>query len=160
MIIKSFQSRLGKEKIEFLSLGLRINSQKLERVFYFLLLTFLPTQLGLHFWPGFSFIKGIRIDYLSPTLFFNDLLISSICLLFLYNNRGKINLLPNFIKKYSPFFIFLGYLVFNLFLSKNFNLSLLSFIRFMEFSFIAFYTFYNFRKFKKIFYSFARTDYL
>ena len=42
--------------------------------------------------------------------------------------------------------------MFNLFLSKNLNLSLLSFIRFMEFSFIAFYTFYNFRKFKKNFY--------
>ncbi len=33
------------------------------------------TQLGLHFWPLSSLVYGIRIDYLSPTLYFLDLLI-------------------------------------------------------------------------------------
>lgn len=36
---------------------------------------FLPTQLGLHFWPSFSRVAGIKIDYLSPTLYFLDLLL-------------------------------------------------------------------------------------
>ena len=35
----------------------------------------LPTQLGLHFWPGFSRVSGLNIDYLSPTLYFLDILI-------------------------------------------------------------------------------------
>jgi hypothetical protein len=35
----------------------------------------LPTQLGLHFWPAFSRVAGIKIDYLSPTLYFVDLLL-------------------------------------------------------------------------------------
>lgn len=33
-----------------------------------------PSQLGLHFWPEWSLINGIKIDYLSPTIYFTDLL--------------------------------------------------------------------------------------
>ena len=39
------------------------------------LLLFLPSQLGKHFWPPFSFINGLRIDYLSPTIYFTDIII-------------------------------------------------------------------------------------
>ena len=42
---------------------------------FYLLLLFLPTQLGRHFWFDFSFVRGIRIDYLSPTLYLTDILI-------------------------------------------------------------------------------------
>jgi len=38
-----------------------------ERVFF-------PTQLGRHFWPEWSYVWGIRVDYLSPVLYFLDLL--------------------------------------------------------------------------------------
>ncbi len=41
----------------------------------------LPTQLGLHFWPVFSRVGGIRIDYLSPTLYLVDLFIGAFVLL-------------------------------------------------------------------------------
>ncbi len=41
-----------------------------------LLLTFLlPVQLGYHFWPDFTFVYGVKIDYLSPTIFLTDLLL-------------------------------------------------------------------------------------
>jgi len=33
----------------------------------------LPTQLGLHFWPAFSRVAGIKVDYLSPTIYFIDI---------------------------------------------------------------------------------------
>ena len=33
------------------------------------------TQLGLHFWPPSSLVYGVRIDYLSPTLYVLDILI-------------------------------------------------------------------------------------
>lgn len=46
-----------------------------------LIIFFLPTQLGLHFWPDFSRAAGIKVDYLSPTLYFTDLLLISFCLL-------------------------------------------------------------------------------
>lgn len=32
------------------------------------------TQLGKHWWPEWSLVNGIRVDYLSPTLFLSDLL--------------------------------------------------------------------------------------
>ena len=45
------------------------------RFFFYLLLLLLPTQLGYHFWPEWSYVFGRRIDYLSPTVFLTDLLI-------------------------------------------------------------------------------------
>ncbi len=48
---------------------------RLERATFYLALFFLPTQLGKHFWPEFSYIYGVRIDYLSPTLYLTDILI-------------------------------------------------------------------------------------
>jgi len=50
-------------------------TQKLERVLQLQLLLLLPSQLALHFWPSWSLINGIRVDYLSPTLYFTDLII-------------------------------------------------------------------------------------
>lgn len=49
--------------------------KKLEHILLFLALFFLPTQLGRHFWPQFSYIYSLKIDYLSPTLYFWDILV-------------------------------------------------------------------------------------
>ena len=43
--------------------------------FFYLLLLFLPTQIGLHFWPAWSYVIGRKVDYLSPTIYFTDILI-------------------------------------------------------------------------------------
>lgn len=40
----------------------------------FLFLLLIPTQLGRHFWPDWSYVLGIRVDYLSPTLYLVDLI--------------------------------------------------------------------------------------
>ena len=48
--------------------------KKLAKIVLFLFLLFIPTQLGKHFWPDWSYVMGIRIDYLSPTLYLVDLL--------------------------------------------------------------------------------------
>jgi O-antigen ligase len=40
-----------------------------------LLLLILPSQLGRHFWPPEAYLFGLRVDYLSPTLYLQDLLI-------------------------------------------------------------------------------------
>lgn len=39
----------------------------------FLFLLLIPTQLGKYFWPEWSYVLGIRVDYLSPTLYLLDL---------------------------------------------------------------------------------------
>ena len=46
-----------------------------EKILLFLTILFLPTQLGKHFWPQFSYIYSLRVDYLSPTLYFWDILV-------------------------------------------------------------------------------------
>lgn len=57
----------------------------LEKVFFFLLILLLPTQFGLHFWPGWSFVAGIRVDYLAPTIYLTDLLIAGLLFCALFN---------------------------------------------------------------------------
>ena len=41
----------------------------------FLLILLLPSQFAYHFWPSWSLVYGIRVDYLSPTLYLTDLII-------------------------------------------------------------------------------------
>lgn len=72
-----------------------------------LFLLFLPTQLGKHFWPSFSHIYALPIDYLSPTIYFTDIL------LFLYFLANLALIKKNFSKFfqtpifYSLFFLFI-----------------------------------------------------
>ncbi len=61
--------------------------KKTENVLLFLTLLFLPTQLGRHFWPPFSFIYSLPIDYLSPTLYFWDLLVIALCSIFIAQGK-------------------------------------------------------------------------
>jgi O-antigen ligase len=44
-----------------------------EKIALFLFLLAIPTQLGRHFWPVWSQVMGIRVDYLSPTLYLVDI---------------------------------------------------------------------------------------
>lgn len=60
-----------------------LNLKNLEKLFFFLTVLFLPTQLGKHFWPDFSFIYSLRIDYLSPTIYFWDLLVLALTIIWL-----------------------------------------------------------------------------
>ena len=48
----------------------------IHRIFFFLLIVFLPTQLGYHVWPEWAYVLGRRIDFLSPTLFISDILLA------------------------------------------------------------------------------------
>lgn len=48
---------------------------RLRQILFSLIVFSLISQFGKHFWPSFAFISGIRVDYLSPTLYFSDLLI-------------------------------------------------------------------------------------
>lgn len=106
-----------------------------ERALFILLLATIPIQLGKHFWPAFSFVDGIRVDYLSPTLYFSDIVF---VLLFLASiNRLRKELLV-FIK--HPLFIAL---VLALVLSTVFALrvdaAVFGVIKAFEFIYLAFY---------------------
>jgi len=47
----------------------------LEKLVFWFLIFLLPSQLAYHFWPDYSFIFGIRIDYLAPSIYLTDLLV-------------------------------------------------------------------------------------
>lgn len=64
--------------------------KRLEQTLLFLTLLFLPTQLGKHFWPQFSYIYSLKIDYLSPTLYFWDLLVGCLGLVWILG-KPKVN---------------------------------------------------------------------
>lgn len=60
---------------------------KLEEYLYLLFIFLISNQLGKHFWFSFSYIQGLRIDYLSPTFYLTDLII----LILLFIQLFKIN---------------------------------------------------------------------
>ena len=64
--------------------------KRAEDILLFLTLLFLPTQLGKHFWPEFSFIYSLPIDYLSPVVYFWDLLVLGLITSFVLQ-KGKFN---------------------------------------------------------------------
>ena len=59
------------------------------KVVFQLFIFFLPTQLGRHFWPDWSYIYGIKIDYLSPTIYFTDILLFLILLLWILRKKSR-----------------------------------------------------------------------
>lgn len=107
---------------------------RLERFFYYLLLILIPIQLGRHFWPNFSFIQGIRVDYLSPTLYVSDI---SILLLFLFygiRKKGRISFFRNWL-----FLAGLTALLFGIIPAVSKEVVLLGVLKYIELVFVGFY---------------------
>lgn len=95
-------------------------------VFLGLLLALLPIQLGRHFWLKASFIFGLKIDYLSPTLYLQDILI--FFLIFL-TSKELLLFLKSHLKLFTAYFLLL---VANLAFSTTPLLSLFSWFRITE----------------------------
>jgi len=47
----------------------------INKVLFFLFLILLPTQLGKHFFLPFSYLSGVRVDYLAPTVYLTDMIV-------------------------------------------------------------------------------------
>jgi len=113
-----------------------------EKILFYLLILFLPTQLGKHFWPDFSIISGIRVDYLSPTIYFTDVLIGLLLIFWLFRRAQT----PK--RKYANFKILFSagliiFLVFNIFLFNNFLNGFYHLLKFFEFLFVGTYIAYH-----------------
>ena len=85
---------------------------------------FASTQLGLHLWPASSLIYGIRVDYLSPTLYFLDALL----VLYLYLTRPK---WPGFLSALIPLLLLNLLFSLNLPASLSWSLHLLLYLGFI-----------------------------
>lgn len=64
-----------------------LNLKRAEQGLLFLTILFLPTQLGKHFWPEFSYVYSLPIDYLSPTIYFWDILVLALWIIFLKSGK-------------------------------------------------------------------------
>ena len=144
---RSYPNQSVKEKTGFLSFVRKVN---LEKILFFLILLFLPTQFGKHFWPDFSYVSGIRIDYLSPTLYLTDVLISALLILLFIKNLK--NGLLNKARKHRTFlihaFLITIFLVFNILNSENKLAGIYGIIKIAEFTLFSAVTYIMLKKIK------------
>ncbi|MBU3978255.1 O-antigen ligase family protein, partial [Patescibacteria group bacterium] len=152
-----------KEKKEF---SLLSQKPDFEKITFYILVLFLPTQLGKHFWPAFSQVLGIRVDYLSPTLYTTDLLILALFLFWLKRQKkqtpptlpfsGEEHKSLPLIRGSQRGFLSLAWLVFflylliNILLSNNPLLGLYGFGKIMELFFLGYYVSKNIKSKKEL----------
>lgn len=111
----------------------------IEEILFYVFVLFLPTQLGKHFWPDFSYVAGIRLDYLSPTLYLTDILLLLLFVVWIVRVLfvGKTMLWKSY-QLPLLYLVFLLYLVANVLLSHS-GAGFYFFVKFLEFSFVTFY---------------------
>lgn len=97
----------------------------LSKFLFLLFLFFLPTQFGKHFFPSFSYLNGVRVDYLSPTLYLTDIIVF---FLFIFNFKSVVNFFKN-----KTVLISLGLLLVNAILAKNQPVAFYRLIKIVEF---------------------------
>lgn len=116
-----------------------INWKKLESTLFYLLVFLLPTQLAFHFWPLSSFVFGIRVDYLAPTIYLTDILFFAIFLIWVLD---KENGLLKTIKKHRFFLAcFVLFAVINTTLSVSILPTVYKWIKISEFTLFAYYVY-------------------
>lgn len=76
----------------------------------------------MHLWPNFAFIKGVRVDYLSPTIYATDILLMLLVLF----RIGKIKINPSFVGGFVVFSII------NIYYSINRDISFLKLLKIGE----------------------------
>jgi len=112
---------------------------RLHRVLFFLLLILLPVQLGRHFWPDFSLVFGLRVDYLSPTIYLTDLLVMGILGSWLFEMRKKRDKIHKQLKGYWWLGAVFAFLLLNAFFAPNQGAAFYKLIRIIEFSLLGLY---------------------
>lgn len=101
-----------------------VRSDRIKNILLFLFLFFLPTQLGKHIFFDFSYIFGIRIDYLAPTIYITDILAA---ILIITYRKHVLTLFQN-----KRFFIFCFLISLSIFFSTLIPISLYRFVKIFE----------------------------
>lgn len=124
-----------------------LDLSKLSLTFFYLLVLFLPTQLGKHFFPEFAFVYGLRIDYLSPTIYLTDIFVF---LIFIFSVKKITEIIISKYKKqvlcFTLFFIslFLG-----IYVAKNSPTGYYSILKLLEYFYLGAFVYLNFKKINK-----------
>ena len=96
----------------------------INRVLFFLFLILLPTQFGKHFFFDFSYLFGIRVDYLAPAIYLTDTIIFFIAAV-------NFKIVTKFFKNKKILFSLLLLLI-NIYFSKLTLISIYWFIKIVE----------------------------
>lgn len=110
-----------------------------------LLIVFLPTQLGIHFWPDFTLVNGIRIDYFSPTIHITDLLVFLILIVegvkLLHGKQSLISYIRRLqLKHYLLWVLIVGLVVYlNISASYSPSVSFFKWIKLLELCLLGFW---------------------
>ncbi len=113
---------------------------KLHQKLFWLLVFLLPLQLGRHFWPPSSLVLGLRVDYLSPTIYLTDILVFLILCLWGFEAiiHSQLSIL-NFLKKHWWILAVFLFLLVSSFFAQNPMAALYKFVKIVEFSLLGLY---------------------
>lgn len=122
--------------------------ERAEKIIFFLLVFFISSQVGFHFWPDFAYVYGIRIDYLSPTLYLLDILIVALFVLFTIRTKFKGFDYPTLRHPTIQILLMLFALslVWNSFNSLSPAAHLFGIVKMAEFIFLGFYVAHNLKR--------------
>jgi hypothetical protein len=111
--------------------------KKKEKLLNCLLIFLLPTQLALHFWPPSAFVFGIRVDYLSPSIYLTDALFITLFVLWAVRER---RIFLAWLKN-NRFYIaiFLALAILNICFSVSLIPSLYKWIKIVEMALLSYY---------------------
>jgi len=110
----------------------------MHQFFFSLLILFLPTQLGYHVWPQWAMVLGRRVDYLSPTLFFTDILVAfTLCFWALSQKRLR---LPKIHRSHWFALVVFAIVVgINIFFAQSKPVAIYHWIKYIEFTLLGLY---------------------
>lgn len=113
---------------------------------FWTLLLLLPTQLGKHFWPDSAFIFGIRVDYLSPTVYLTDIVVVVLMVAWgiggIRGNRGNRRIrAPRFL--IPLLLLFFLVLLPSLLLAQNQPAAIYKLLKIIELLLLGIYVYYN-----------------
>lgn len=111
----------------------------LERITFYSIIFLFISQFGKHFWPTFAYVAGIRVDYLSPTLYLTDILIGILFVLYCLRIRFKFDF--STLSIHTHVFVFLSVLVLliPLFFAESVPAHIYGVVKIAEFAFFAWY---------------------
>lgn len=112
---------------------------RLQYIFFWLFILFSPTQLALHLWPKWSYVLGIRVDYLSLMIYFTDLLFFVLLIFWVVEENLDRNINTKKIKASTVFYIIIFFLLIflNTLLSSNAYLAIIKWIKVLELGLLA-----------------------
>lgn len=65
-------------------------ADRLSKIFFFLFCLSIPIQLNKFFWTDYSYVQGIRVDYITPALYLSDVFAGLFVIYSIFLNKDKL----------------------------------------------------------------------